>query len=65
MPRAGTALADRVRAGLPELLGSDPAPAYVWPARDTATPRALTAYPRRKLALPKRCVRGRGYRRPA
>ncbi|MEC4574079.1 siderophore-interacting protein [Streptomyces virginiae] len=60
VPRDGTALADRVRAELPELLG-DPASAYVWLACDTATTRALTAYLRKDLGLPKQRVNGLGY----
>ncbi|MEU7599536.1 siderophore-interacting protein [Streptomyces sp. NPDC040724] len=61
--RDGTALADRVRAELPELLG-DPESAYVWLACDTVTTRALTAYLRKELALPKHRVNGLGYWRP-
>ncbi|MGW2037623.1 siderophore-interacting protein [Streptomyces virginiae] len=60
VPRDGTALADRVRAELPELLG-DPASAYVWLACDTATTRALTAHLRKDLGLPKQRVNGLGY----
>ncbi|MFB6865358.1 siderophore-interacting protein [Streptomyces virginiae] len=60
VPRDGTVLADRVRAELPELLG-DPASAYVWLACDTATTRALTAYLRKDLGLPKQRVNGLGY----
>ncbi|MFD9409456.1 siderophore-interacting protein [Streptomyces sp. NPDC059989] len=63
--RGGTALADRVRAELPELLGPDPASAYVWLASDTATTRALTAYLRKELALPKQRVNALGYWRAA
>lgn len=63
--RAGTALADRVRAELPELTGPDPASAYVWLACDTETTRALTAYLRKDLALPKQRVNALGYWRPA
>ncbi|WP_327264577.1 siderophore-interacting protein [Streptomyces sp. NBC_01232] len=62
--RDGTALADRVRAELPELAG-DPESAYVWLACDTATTRALTAYLRKDLALPKHRVNALGYWRPA
>ncbi|MFE9465206.1 siderophore-interacting protein [Streptomyces virginiae] len=58
--RDGTALADRVRAELPDLLG-DPASAYVWLACDTATTRDLTAYLRKDLGLPKQRVNGLGY----
>ncbi|MFB7180166.1 siderophore-interacting protein [Streptomyces sp. NPDC056257] len=63
VPRGGTALTDRVRAELPELLG-DPESAYVWLACDTVTTRALTAYLRKDLALPKHRVNGLGYWRP-
>ncbi|MFE3557995.1 siderophore-interacting protein [Streptomyces sp. NPDC059193] len=65
VPRSGTALADRVRAELPELVGSDPASAYVWLACDTATTRALVAYLRKELALPKQRVNALGYWRAA
>ncbi|MFG2619303.1 siderophore-interacting protein [Streptomyces sp. NPDC048507] len=65
VPRGGTALADRVRAELPELLGADRDAAYVWLACDTATTRALTAYLRKDLALPRQRVHGLGYWRPS
>uniref|UniRef100_A0AAU2JXK0 Siderophore-interacting protein n=1 Tax=Streptomyces sp. NBC_00049 TaxID=2903617 RepID=A0AAU2JXK0_9ACTN len=61
--RNGTALADRVRAELPELIG-DPESAYVWMACDTVTTRGLTAYLRKDLALPKHRVNSLGYWRP-
>ncbi|MFG2989768.1 siderophore-interacting protein [Streptomyces sp. NPDC048257] len=61
--RDGTALADRVRAELPELVG-DPETAFVWLACDTATTRGLTAYLRKELALPKHRVNALGYWRP-
>lgn len=61
--RTGTALADRVRAELPELAG-DPASAYVWLACDTVTTRTLTSYLRKELALPKQRVNSLGYWRP-
>ncbi|MFJ2591546.1 siderophore-interacting protein [Streptomyces erythrochromogenes] len=64
VPRDGTALADRVRAELPELL-ADPGSAYVWLACDTATTRTLTAYLRKDLGLPKQRVNGLGYWRAA
>ncbi|MCY0941194.1 siderophore-interacting protein [Streptomyces antarcticus] len=60
VPRDGTALADRVRAELPELVG-DPSSAYVWLACDTATTRTLTSYLRKELGLPKQRVNGLGY----
>ncbi|MEU9942460.1 siderophore-interacting protein [Streptomyces lavendulae] len=65
VPRGGTAPADRVRAELPELLGPDPAAAYVWPACGTAATRALRAYLPKDLGLPKQRVHALGYRRPA
>ncbi|MFD3718331.1 siderophore-interacting protein [Streptomyces sp. NPDC058674] len=58
--RDGTALVDRVKAELPELVG-DPSSAYVWLACDTATTRALTSYLRKDLALPRQRVNGLGY----
>ncbi len=61
--RDGTALADRVRSELPALVG-DPESAYVWLACDTVTTRALTAYLRKELALPKHRVNALGYWRP-
>ncbi|KOU13296.1 siderophore-interacting protein [Streptomyces sp. WM6368] len=61
--RDGAALADRVRSELPELVG-DPESAYVWLACDTVTTRALTAYLRKELALPKHRVNALGYWRP-
>lgn len=63
VPREGTALADRVRAELPEL-AADPASAYVWLACDTSTTRTLTSYLRKELALPKQRVNSLGYWRP-
>ncbi|MFF5704915.1 siderophore-interacting protein [Streptomyces sp. NPDC012794] len=59
--RGGSALAERVRAELPQLLGPDPASAYVWLACDAATTRSLTAYLRKDLGLPKQRVNGLGY----
>ncbi|MFD7782567.1 siderophore-interacting protein [Streptomyces nojiriensis] len=61
--RNGTDLADRVRAELPGLTG-DPEAAYVWLACDTVTTRALTAYLRKELELPKHRVNALGYWRP-
>ncbi|MGW0366257.1 siderophore-interacting protein [Streptomyces sp. NPDC002990] len=58
--RGGGALIERVKAELPELV-ADPASAYVWLACDTATTRALTAYLRKDLAVPKQRVNGLGY----
>lgn len=57
---AGAHLVEQVKAGLPGLLG-DPAEAYVWIACDTATTRALTAYVRKELAVPKHRVGALGY----
>ncbi|MCX5194201.1 siderophore-interacting protein [Streptomyces sp. NBC_00249] len=65
VPRGGSALAERVRAELPGLVGPDPDSAYVWLACDTATTRSLTAYLRKDLALPKERVNSLGYWRAA
>ncbi|MCY0917169.1 siderophore-interacting protein [Streptomyces sp. H27-G5] len=61
---AGANLVEQVKAQLPELV-ADPASAYVWPACDASTTRALTAYLRKDLALPKQRVNGLGYWRAA
>ncbi|MER6393238.1 siderophore-interacting protein [Streptomyces sp. NPDC059382] len=61
---AGANLVEQVKAQLPELV-ADPASAYVWLACDAATTRALTAYLRKDLALPKQRVNGLGYWRAA
>ncbi|MEU6313403.1 siderophore-interacting protein [Streptomyces sp. NPDC047014] len=63
--RSGSALTDRVRAELPELIGADASSAYVWLACDTATTRDLTSYLRKDLGLPKQRVNGLGYWRPS
>ncbi|MGW0393092.1 siderophore-interacting protein [Streptomyces sp. NPDC003042] len=63
--RSGAALAERVRAELPELVGLDAASAYVWLACDAATTRALSSYLRKELALPKQRVNALGYWRAA
>lgn len=57
---SGAQLVDRVKADLPGLLqgASDP---YVWIACDTATTRALAAYARKELGLPKQRVHALGY----
>lgn len=60
VPRSGTALVERVRADLPALLASTPDP-YVWIACDTATTRALSAYVRKELGVPKQRVHALGY----
>jgi NADPH-dependent ferric siderophore reductase len=57
----GAHLVDEVRAALPELLGDDRAGAFVWIACDTATTRALTAFARKELGLPKDRVSALGY----
>ncbi|GLX22203.1 MULTISPECIES: siderophore-interacting protein [Streptomyces] len=63
--RDGSALARRVRAELPQLLGPDPAAAYVWLACDTATTRDLAGYLKKELGLPKQRVNSLGYWRAA
>ncbi|WP_369197644.1 siderophore-interacting protein [Streptomyces djakartensis] len=60
---SGAHLVDRVRSELPELLRGTPDP-YVWIACDTATTRALAAYVRKELGLPKQRVHALGYWRP-
>lgn len=66
MPRqdSGAHLVDQVKTDLPGLLrgASDP---YVWIACDTATTRALAAYVRKELGLPKQRVHALGYWRPS
>ncbi|WP_333734285.1 siderophore-interacting protein [Streptomyces sp. IBSBF 3010] len=57
----GAALIDTVKSGLPGVLGEDASGAYVWIACDTATTRALSAYVRRDLAVPKERVHALGY----
>ncbi len=57
---AGPARHERVRAELPDLLASGPDP-YVWIACDTATTRALGAFVRKELGLPKQRVQALGY----
>ncbi|MEV5462971.1 siderophore-interacting protein [Streptomyces cellulosae] len=57
---AGAALLERVRAELPGLLASGADP-YVWIACDTATTRALGAFVRKELGLPKQRVQALGY----
>lgn len=59
----GAALAERVRAELPDLLG-EPGSAYVWLASDTATTRALATWLRKDLSVPKQRVNALGYWRP-
>ncbi|WP_431040379.1 siderophore-interacting protein [Streptomyces sp. P9-1] len=61
---AGAALVERVRADLPDLLASGADP-YVWIACDTATTRALGAFVRKELGLPKQRVQALGYWRPS
>ncbi|MEU3890643.1 siderophore-interacting protein [Streptomyces sp. NPDC029041] len=57
---SGAHLVDRVRSDLPGLL-RDTADPYVWIACDTATTRALAAYVRKELGLPKQRVHALGY----
>ncbi|MFD5227571.1 siderophore-interacting protein [Streptomyces qaidamensis] len=57
---SGAHLVDRVKADLPGLL-RDTADPYVWIACDTATTRALGAYVRKELGLPKQRVHALGY----
>ncbi|MDT0609837.1 siderophore-interacting protein [Streptomyces lancefieldiae] len=57
---AGAHLVARVKEDLPELLRSTPEP-YVWIACDTATTRALGAYVRKELGVPKQRVNALGY----
>ncbi|GAA0187873.1 siderophore-interacting protein [Streptomyces cellulosae] len=57
---AGAALVNRVRAELPDLLRTSADP-YVWIACDTATTRALGAFVRKQLGLPKQRVQALGY----
>lgn len=63
---AGGRLVTEVRAALPALLEEHggPAGAYVWIACDTATTRALGAYVRRELGVPKQRVDALGYWQP-
>ncbi|MFI1016745.1 siderophore-interacting protein [Streptomyces sp. NPDC020965] len=60
----GRHLVTEVKSTLPGLL-DDPSGAYVWIACDTATTRALTAYTRKELSLPKDRVSALGYWRAA
>ncbi|MER6802973.1 MULTISPECIES: siderophore-interacting protein [Streptomyces] len=57
---AGAALVERVRADLPELLRASPDP-YVWIACDTTTTRALSAFVRKELGVPKQRMHALGY----
>ncbi|CAO0835481.1 Siderophore-interacting protein OS=Streptomyces microflavus OX=1919 GN=Smic_32500 PE=4 SV=1 [Streptomyces microflavus] len=61
---SGAHLVAEVKAALPALLGDDHSDAYVWVACDTATTRALSAYLRKELGLPKDRVNALGYWRP-
>ncbi|KFG72264.1 siderophore-interacting protein [Streptomyces mutabilis] len=56
----GAHLVAQVKEALPELLRSTPEP-YVWIACDTATTRALGAYARKELGVPKQRVNALGY----
>ncbi|WP_329533445.1 siderophore-interacting protein [Streptomyces sp. NBC_01450] len=51
-------------ASLPDLLADQSAP-YVWIACDTTTTRALTAYVRKELSVPRQRVNAMGYWRTA
>src|SRR5690606_11178241 len=62
--RAGAELVDRVRAELPEALRAGPDP-YVWIACDTTTTRALSAFVRKELGVPKQRLHALGYWRAA
>ncbi|MEV4784745.1 siderophore-interacting protein [Streptomyces tuirus] len=57
---SGAHLVDRVKSDLPGLLQGTEDP-YVWIACDTVTTRALTAYVRKELGLPKQRVHALGY----
>ncbi|WP_329127046.1 siderophore-interacting protein [Streptomyces sp. NBC_01465] len=58
---AGQHLVEDVKAELPGLLGEDTSDAYIWIACDTATTRALAAYARKELNVPKDRVSALGY----
>ncbi|UFQ19738.1 MULTISPECIES: siderophore-interacting protein [Streptomyces] len=60
---SGGHLVQEVKSALPGLLG-DPADAYVWITCDTTTTRALAAYVRKDLSVPKHRVHALGYWRP-
>ncbi|MGW3288352.1 siderophore-interacting protein [Streptomyces sp. NPDC001002] len=53
-------LVDRVRADLPKALADTDSP-YVWIACDTRTTRALSAYVRKELGVPKERTHALGY----
>lgn len=57
---SGAHLVDRVKSDLPGLLQGTADP-YVWIACDTVTTRALTAYVRKEMGLPKQRVHALGY----
>ena len=57
---SGAHLVDRVKSDLPGLLDATSEP-YVWIACDTVTTRALTAYVRKELGLPRQRVHALGY----
>ncbi|MFD6415681.1 siderophore-interacting protein [Streptomyces sp. NPDC060194] len=58
---AGAHLVAEVKAALPDLLGGDTSDAYVWIACDTVTTRALGAYVRKELKVPRNRVNALGY----
>ncbi|MGX2995832.1 siderophore-interacting protein [Streptomyces sp. JNUCC 64] len=64
---SGAGLVEEVRSTLPDLLGKHRGPDefYVWIACDTVTTRALAAYLRKELSVPKPRVKALGYWRPA
>ncbi|MFE0456381.1 siderophore-interacting protein [Streptomyces sp. NPDC058914] len=57
---SGAALVDRVKAELPDVLKATPHP-YVWITCDARTTRALSAYVRKELGVPKERVHALGY----
>ncbi|MFI2377864.1 siderophore-interacting protein [Streptomyces sp. NPDC018964] len=57
---AGARLVTEVRSQLPDLLKDETDP-YVWIACDTATTRALSAFARKELGVPKQRVHALGY----
>ncbi|MCX4408766.1 MULTISPECIES: siderophore-interacting protein [unclassified Streptomyces] len=64
VPRRGAPLVAQVKESLPDLLADQSAP-YVWIACDTTTTRALTAYVRKELSVPRQRVNAMGYWRTA
>lgn len=58
--RGGERLVGEVRKAMPDLI-DDPAEAYAWITCDTKTTRALAAFARKELGLPKDRVHALGY----